>query len=281
MKKLMMITVLIILAMVSTLAQTSRDEQEILKIHNSLDQAFIKQDFAVFEGVMADDYVYTDPLGRTRNRAQNLEQIRKEWAETSYKPLAATSEDLKVKIWGDTALVTGKWTFSAVPTAVANAEPHQDWGRYTGVYERRGGKWLLVAEHFSEAPHDRKLMVEQVLKMGQAYAQIIKNQDAAALEKILAEDYLLTNKNGKVTTRAEELANYKERPVKLEIFEIADQKVRIVGNSAAVETGTIRYKGTNKDGKPIEGSERYTTTWTWRNMRWQIVADHVSAIKQP
>ena len=74
----MIVKVLIILAAVSVLAQTSNDEQEILRIHNSVDQAFIKQDIAVFEGVMADDYIYTDPLGRTFNRAQNLEQIRKE-----------------------------------------------------------------------------------------------------------------------------------------------------------------------------------------------------------
>ena len=76
------------------------------------------------------------------------------------------------------------------------------------------------------------------------------------------------------------MASYKTNPYKFETFEISDQKVRVIGNGAAVETGTVRYKGANKDNKPFDGSERYTTTWVWRGGRWQAVADHVSEIKQ-
>jgi hypothetical protein len=162
----------------------------------------------------------------------------------------------------------------------ANAEPHKDMGRYTGVYEKRSGKWLLIAEHFSEAQHDRKLMEQQVLKVGKEYGEMIKNQDAAAVERILADEYIYTNEKGKVQNKTENLASYKTNPYKFETFEISDQKVRVIGNNAAVETGTVRYKGTNKDNKPSDGSERYTTTWVWRGGRWQAVADHVSKIKQ-
>ncbi|CAN5539198.1 hypothetical protein BH18ACI1_BH18ACI1_15800 [soil metagenome] len=152
-------------------------------------------------------------------------------------------------------------------------------GRYTGVYEKRGGKWLLIAEHFSEAPHDRKLMEQQVLKMGQEYVKMIRNQDAAAIERILDDEYLYTNEDGKVKNKAEDLASYKTGDTKFEVFEIADQKVRVIGNNAAVETGTVRFKGTAK-GKPFDGSERYTTTWVARNGQWKIVADHTSEIKK-
>jgi hypothetical protein len=64
----------------------------------------------------------------------------------------------------------------------------------------------------------------------------------------------------------------------IESTEISDQKVRVIGNGAAVETGTYKAKGSNK-GKAFEESGRYTTTWVWRGGRWQIVADHTSAIK--
>jgi hypothetical protein len=161
----------------------------------------------------------------------------------------------------------------------ANAEPHKDMGRYTGVYEKRGGKWLLIAEHFSEAQHDRKLMEQQVLKMGQEYGKMIKNQDAAAIERILADEYLFTNEKGKVKNKAEDLASYKNSDTKFELFEVSDQKVSVIGNNAAIETGTVRFKGTGK-GKPFDGSERYTTTWVWRGGRWQVAADHVSEVKQ-
>jgi len=279
MKKLIAIVTLTILLTFAAFAQSSKDEQEILKIHSSLDQAFLKKDAAIFDRVFAEDYVYSNPYGKMMNRAQSLEDLQKEWANTNYKVLTATTDDIKVKVSGNMALVTANWTSTTAPLKEVNAEPHKDTGRYTGVYEKRGGNWLLIAEHFSEAPHDRKLMEQQVLKMGQDYTQMIKNQDAAAIERILADEYLFTNERGKVKNKTEDLASYKTSPSKFEIFEISDQKVRVIGNNAAVETGTVRFKGTGKDGKPFDGSERYTTTWVWRGGRWQIAADHTSTVK--
>jgi ketosteroid isomerase-like protein len=281
MKKLLTIAVLTIISTTAVLAQnTQAGQQEILKIHAALDQAYLKGDVAYFESVLADDYVYSDPYGRMLNRAQNLEQFRQEATGASYKVLAADSDEVKVKVSGDIAIVTGNWSVTTVSKSDSSAEPHKDKGRYTGVYERRGGKWMLIAEHFSEAPHDRKLMEQQVLKKGLEYTQMIKIQDSTAVERLLADDYLYTNEKGAVRNKTDDLARYKTHPVKFEIFEVTDQKVRVIGNGAAVETGTVRFKGTDKDGKSFDGSERYTSTWVWRGGRWQLVADHTSEIKQ-
>lgn len=276
MKNIFLITGCILALAISSLAQTA--EQEILKIHNGLDQAFIKKDLAYIENVMAADYVYSNPQGKMFDRAGNIEQLKKEWADTSYTALSANTENPKVRIMGNTALITSDWTFKSMGTAPGALE-HLDRGRYTGVYEKRDGKWMLVAEHFSEAPHDRKLMEQQVMKAGLEYARMIKNQDAAALEHLLADDYMFTNESGKVKNKAEDIADYKKGETKIEIADITDQKVRIIGNGAAIETGTFRVKGTNK-GKPFDTTERYTTTWVWRGGRWQVVADHVSTVKQ-
>lgn len=259
-------------------AQTNPAEQEILKIHAGLDNAFIKKDLAVFENIMAADYVYSDPQAKMMDRAGNIEQLKKEWADPSYKMLSSTTENPKVKIMGDTALITADWTFTSQGT-VAGAEPHFDKGRYTGVYEKRGGKWMLVAEHFSEAPHDRKLMEQQVMKAGLEYARIIRTQDATAIEQILADEYMFTDERGKVKNKAEDIAEYKKGETKFEIADITDQKVRVIGNGAAVETGSFHIKGTNK-GKAFDTNERYTTVWVWRGGRWQVAADHVSTVTQ-
>lgn len=277
MRKIILIAAVTIVSTFAAFAQSGKDEQEILKIHSSLDEAYLKSDVAAFERVLADDYVYSDPSGRMRNRAQNLEEIRKEIAKPTYKVLTATSDDVKVKVSGNMAFVTGNWASTTVPTNAASAEPHKDTGRYTGIYEKRGGKWMLVAEHFSEAPHDRKLMEQQVLKAGQQYTEMIRRRDAAGVEQMLADEYQYTNESGKVRSKTEDLATYKE-DVKFESFVMSDQKVRVIGNGAAVETGTVTFKGADK-GKPFAGSERYTTTWVWRGGRWQIVADHTSGIK--
>jgi ketosteroid isomerase-like protein len=199
-------------------------------------------------------------------------------ANANYKVLTATTDDVKVKVAGNMAFVTGNWTSTTAPTNAANAEPHKDTGRFTGIYEKRGGKWMLVAEHWSEAQHDRKLMEQQVLKMGREYGEMIKRRNASEIEKILADEYLYTNSEGVVRNKTEDLATYKNG-AKFEFVETTDQKVRVIGNNAAIETGTFRFKGTDKDGKPIDGSERYTTTWVWRDGRWQVAADHTSEIR--
>ncbi len=280
MKKLITIVTLIIISSVLAFAQTSKDEKEILKIHASLDPAFLKKDIRAFEGVLADDYVLSSQTGKMMNRAETLEDLRKEWTNTNYKALTVTSDAVKVKVSGNMALVTGNWTFTSVPANDTNAEPHKDTGRYTGVYEKRNGKWLLVAEHSSEAQHDRKLMEQQVLKMGKEYGEMIQRGDAAAIERILADDYLYTDEKGKVKNKAEDLATYKNREYKIESVENSDQKVRVIGNNAAIETANFRVKGTGKDGKPFDDTYRYTTTWVWRGGRWQVAADHTSEVKQ-
>ena len=278
MTKIFLVTGLIIGLALMSYAQTDPAEQEILKIHAALDNAFIKKDMAFFENVMAADYVYSDPQGKTYDRAGNLDQLKKEFSNTTYKVVSATTENPRVKIMGNAAMITADWTFTSQGT-VANAEPHFDKGRYTGVYEKRDGKWMLVGEHFSEAPHDRKLMEQQVMKAGLEYARIIKNQDAAAIEQLLADEYMFTNEEGKVKNKAEDIADYKKGETKMELAEISDQKVRVIGNGAAIETGTFHIKGTNK-GKAFDSTERYTTVWIWRGGRWQVAADHVSQVKK-
>jgi len=292
MKNLLIIILMIFVSTFAVFAQTDKDEREILKIHTSLEQAVLKKDIAVFERVFADDYIYSNSYGEMMNRAESLEDARKEWANTKFKKLTASTDDIKVKVSGNMALVTANWTATAVPLDNTNAEPHKDTGRYTGVYEKRTGKWLLVTEHFSEAPHDRKLMEQQVLKAGREYnelmkrlksgrnyAELEKSGDIALLNRLLADEYTYTSRDGEIYTKAEDLESYKTNQNKIESAEILEQNVRVIGNNAAIETGKIRYVGANV-GKPFDITKRYTTTWVWRTGRWQIAADHTSAVKQ-
>ena len=159
------------------------------------------------------------------------------------------------------------------------------------AFEKRGGRWMVIAEQDSEQPNDDKLMEQQVLraggeynelmkrlKSGRSYAELERSGDISALKHTLADDYLYTSRDGEVFTKAQDIEGYKTNRVKLESAELLEQKVRVVDNSTAVETGMIRYVGTNA-GKPFDITKRYTTTWVGWSGRWQIVADHTSALK--
>ena len=279
MKKIIFITILTIISATFAFAQ-SKDEKEILKFIADYDQSYVNQDISFVETNLGEDYTISNPYGGFKNRAQAIEDYRKDKANSTEKTLSFKSTNESLRFAGNMAIASGTWTWSGVPISNLQAEPHNDKGRYTNIFEKRKGKWLLVSEMFSEAQHDKKEMEAQVLKLGLEYNQMIKRGDTAAIEKLLADDYLYTTDDGKVVNKTEELAHYKNLKSKIESIETTDQKVRVLGNNSAVETATIRIKGTDKDGKPFDDTERYTTTWVWRDLRWQIIADHTSTVKK-
>ncbi len=279
MKKITTIAFLILSAAFTAFTQNGKDEQEILKINQEYNGASLKNDLAFFERVLADDYIYSGPSGRLLNRTQYLEEIRNEAAKPTYKLQDITSVEPKIKMIGHMAILTAGWASATTPLNDTKTEPHKDTGRYTSVYEKRGGRWMITAEHVSEAPHDKKLMEQQLKNAGLAYNEMLKSNDVAAMEKVLAAEYMYTSSEGTFTSKEQEVARHKSGKLKFELAETTDQKVRIIGNGSAIETATFRAKGTN-DGKPFDETERYTTVWVWRDGRWQIAADHASAIKR-
>lgn len=278
MKKLTLIAALFIISAMAAFAQTT-DEAEVRKFIADYDQAYLNQDISFLEKNLAPEYSISSE-GTIRNLAQVLEEARKEKAAPTEKVIAFKSTVENVQVIGNVALAAGSWSWTGASPLIENAEPHTDTGRFSTMLEKRSGRWLVVYEHFSEGRHDKKLMEAQVLKMGLAYNEMIRRGDPAEIEKLLADDYLYTDEDGKVLTKEQDLATYKKRQSKIESIETTDQKVRIIGNSAAVETATFHVKGTEKDGKPFDQTYRYTTTWVFRNLRWQIVADHTSEIKK-
>lgn len=131
----------------------------------------------------------------------------------------------------------------------------------------------------NSAAIDRKLE-KKIAGLGRAYTDMIKRSDAAAIEKILDDDYLVADEAGKVFTKADDLATYPDRArsVKIESAEYLDQRVRIINHTVAIDHATIRFLGT-RSGKRFDITERCTTVWALRKGRWRIVADHFSYVK--
>jgi ketosteroid isomerase-like protein len=277
MKKLTITIIALALFSVSAMAQ-DKDEQEIMKIHQGLEQAYVKRDIAPFEAALSAQYTFSGPNGKAQSRDELFKEMRDEIAKPSFKTISEQSDNIKIRVMGDTAFVTSGWT-SVAQGLAEGAEPHTDKGQYTGIYEKMDGKWMLVREVFTEAQHDRKAMEAEVLKASNAYDAIMKSRDKAAYERMLAPDYTYTNDDGKLISRADDIAHFGSVDTVIGTVEASDKKVRVIGNNAAVETGIYRLAGTNK-GKPFDETSRYTTTWVWKDMRWQISADHTSAVKK-
>src|SRR5215212_4292870 len=90
------------LAQTEKAAQSSADEEAVTRlVHEWLD-ALVKNDSGALDRIMADDYTFTNSEGQVLGKQQGLEGIVFE---------SATVEDLKVRLYGDTAVVTGATTF--------------------------------------------------------------------------------------------------------------------------------------------------------------------------
>ena len=84
------------------------------------------------------------------------------------------------------------------------------------------------------------------------------------------EDYTLTNSKGKVTTRADDVAEARKHDPKYDIFENHDMKVR-VHDGAAVVIGITHAKGIS-GGQPFDAKFRFTDTFVKDHGRWRLWA---------
>jgi uncharacterized protein (TIGR02246 family) len=68
------------------------------------------------------------------------------------KPIAVLNPDQRVRLFGNAATSSGSWLFT-----VNNAEGVrvQMPVRYLFVYEKRGGRWLIVEQHVSAMPEKK------------------------------------------------------------------------------------------------------------------------------
>lgn len=117
---------------------------------------------------------------------------------------------------------------------------------------------------------------QEVRKLHQEYDRTWLQQDAAAFERLLADEMMQTDYEGKVFSKAEIVANTKSGTVKFEAGQSDDVKVHVYGNTALV-TARWTEKSTNK-GKQIAGTMRNTVVWVKKNGNWQVVSDQVTVI---
>lgn len=113
---------------------------------------------------------------------------------------------------------------------------------------------------------------QQIGKLGEEWSAAFVRADIPALEKILADDFVLTDWRGRVTNKADEIANAREGGLLSNT--VRDLVIRVYGNTAIV-VGKLTLVIDSKPNQPLH--LRITDVWILRGARWQIVAGHISA----
>jgi ketosteroid isomerase-like protein len=118
--------------------------QEITALENAWAEATVKHDVLWFERNIADGFVMTDEDGVMTDKPAILQWVKGKLNNYS----SFSHENLKVKVYGDTAIATGiasiKGTFKG-----KDATGKYPW---TDTFVKVGGKWQCVASHNSKLP---------------------------------------------------------------------------------------------------------------------------------
>jgi len=106
------------------------------------------------------------------------------------------------------------------------------------------------------------------------YQAAVKANDATTMDRILADDFILVEGDGTVSTKADLFNEAKSRRVHYEHQEDLEQTVRVWGDTAVV-TGKLWGKGSD-GGKPFEWTLWYSDTYVRTAKGWRYVFGQAS-----
>jgi ketosteroid isomerase-like protein len=116
-----------------------------------------------------------------------------------------------------------------------------------------------------------------IAALEQQWLQALKTNDPDLVAPLLADKFVNTSSEGKVSGKAETLGTIKT--IKWDSAEYSDVKVTVFGDTA-IATGDFKGEGTDVSGRFFDDHERWTDTWVkMLNGQWQCVASHGSPVK--
>ena len=122
-----------------------RAEREIPDLEIQRFKAMTDQDTVALDHILSDDLTYTHSSARIDTKAQFISSIRS--GELKY--LSIAPGDLKVRAYGNTAVVTGRASINSE----MRGQPMTAELRFTDTYVLQGGRWQMVAWESTPIPN--------------------------------------------------------------------------------------------------------------------------------
>ena len=141
MKSALCITVLVLAAAATGVAQKESVEETIKKLDNERIQAQIHADATALDRIYAADFIGVGPSGAVRTKPQ----VIADFTSGDLKFQSITTDEVKVRVYENTAVETGLSTMLGQDKG--KAVPRDT--RFTRVWVKQQGSWRLVANHYS------------------------------------------------------------------------------------------------------------------------------------
>ena len=132
------------LVLVTTFAAQA-PEQELIRLEQQLTEALARYDKPTVERLWADDLVFVGLNGKASSKLERLAGLNAPSSTSVATVTAATNDDVKVRLYGQTAVVTLRSTWITRTDNGETREPYMT----THVWVRRNNTWQLVSAHVS------------------------------------------------------------------------------------------------------------------------------------
>lgn len=117
---------------------------------------------------------------------------------------------------------------------------------------------------------------KEITQAETAWARAIEKADAAALDRILADDLVYAHSTGLVETKQEYVKSMQSGDQKYASVQPVNPNVRVYGDTAVVNS-KVRMTGATK-GQPFDSELLMIHVWVKRQGRWQLVAHQTTRL---
>jgi ketosteroid isomerase-like protein len=141
--------VLAILAFFSyplTQAAAASDEQLLIEIERQWAAAYVSGDADKLDAIFSPDYIQTNTRAVVTGKADEVGDVR----SGSFRYEKFDTTEMKVQLYGDAAVVTGKICLKGVD--VKSGKTIEGAMRMTDTFIRQGGKWRVIASQTTAVP---------------------------------------------------------------------------------------------------------------------------------
>src|SRR6267154_3913734 len=121
--------------------ETADTATTIRKLEEKWTESYKKRQIDNLSSLLAEDFVITVEDGNTYSKSGYITHT----ADSSVQVDVAELSDLKVRMHGTTAVVTGAYH----ERGRSNGKPYEYHDRLTDVWMKVGGKWQVISSHYS------------------------------------------------------------------------------------------------------------------------------------
>lgn len=135
---------LFVIAVLCSSVAAQSVENQIKKMETDRAAAVVKGDMALLDRETSDDYTLINMNGQVSDKAQMIGGFKSGQSKLTVNEIS----DMKVRVYGDTAVVTGKVTVNGM----MGGKDATGQAMFTRVYVKKGGHWESVALQQTRIP---------------------------------------------------------------------------------------------------------------------------------